>query len=548
MQGNTAIANILKMENTDYLFCFPANTLIEAAAIAGIEPIMSRTERTTVNMADGYTRVTNGRKTGVVVTQSGPGIENAFAGIAHAYAESTPILILPGGTARDRQGQSPDFDAMSAYAGVTKWSDQINHAHRIPEMMRRAYTALRSGRGSPVMVQVPGDVASEEISEELFDYRTVKSYKSAGDAEDVAAAVRALLASQNPLIYAGQGVLWAEASSELVELAELTNTPVMTTNTGKSAFPENHALSVGTGAGTMTKMAREFLDKADLVFGIGCSFTTNLASVGVPRGKTLVQCTVDVKDLNKEEQIHHAVVGDAKLVIQQLIDEVKKQAGADGRRGDGSVESEIKRVKDEWLEEWMPLLTSDEVPINPYRIIWDMMHTVDRTQTIVTHDSGHPRDQTIPFYEAIVPRGYLGWGNSSQLGYGLGIAMGAKLGAPDKLVINIMGDAAIGMSGMDIETAVRHKIPILTIVLNNAVLSGYSRNYPVAAERYAFTNLYGEYANVAQSLGAHGERVEDPAEIVPAINRARERMADGRPALIEFMTKEENRLSRLPPR
>ena len=548
MQGNTAIANILKMENTDYLFCFPANTLIEAAAIAGIEPIMSRTERTTVNMADGYTRVTNGRKTGVVVTQSGPGIENAFAGIAHAYAESTPILILPGGTARDRQGQSPDFDAMSAYAGVTKWSDQINHAHRIPEMMRRAYTALRSGRGSPVMVQVPGDVASEEISEELFDYRTVKSYKSAGDAEDVAAAVRALLAAQNPLIYAGQGVLWAEASSELVELAELTNTPVMTTNTGKSAFPENHALSVGTGAGTMTKMAREFLDKADLVFGIGCSFTTNLASVGVPRGKTLVQCTVDVKDLNKEEQIHHAVVGDAKLVIQQLIDEVKKQAGADGRRGDGSVEAEIKRVKDEWLEEWMPLLTSDEVPINPYRIIWDMMHTVDRTQTIVTHDSGHPRDQTIPFYEAIVPRGYLGWGNSSQLGYGLGIAMGAKLGAPDKLVINIMGDAAIGMSGMDIETAVRHKIPILTIVLNNAVLSGYSRNYPVAAERYAFTNLYGEYANLAQSLGAHGERVEDPAEIVPAINRARERMADGRPALIEFMTKEENRLSRLPPR
>ena len=548
MQGNTAIANILKMENTDYLFCFPANTLIEAAAIAGIEPIMSRTERTTVNMADGYTRVTNGRKTGVVVTQSGPGIENAFAGIAHAYAESTPILILPGGTARDRQGQSPDFDAMSAYAGVTKWSDQINHAHRIPEMMRRAYTALRSGRGSPVMVQVPGDVASEEISEELFDYRTVKSYKSAGDAEDVAAAVRALLAAQNPLIYAGQGVLWAEASSELVELAELTNTPVMTTNTGKSAFPENHALSVGTGAGTMTKMAREFLDKADLVFGIGCSFTTNLASVGIPRGKTLVQCTVDVKDLNKEEQIHHAVVGDAKLVIQQLIDEVKKQAGADGRRGDGSVEAEIKRVKDEWLEEWMPLLTSDEVPINPYRIIWDMMHTVDRTQTIVTHDSGHPRDQTIPFYEAIVPRGYLGWGNSSQLGYGLGIAMGAKLGAPDKLVINIMGDAAIGMAGMDIETAVRHKIPILTIVLNNAVLSGYSRNYPVAAERYAFTNLYGEYANLAQSLGAHGERVEDPAEIVPAINRARERMADGRPALIEFMTKEENRLSRLPPR
>lgn len=548
MQGNTAIANILKMEGTEYLFCYPANPLIEAAAIAGIQPIMSRTERTTVNMADGYTRVTNGKRTGVVVTQAGPGIENAFAGIAHAYAESTPILVIPGGTARNRLGQSPDFDAVTAYQGVTKWATQANQADRIPEMMRRAYTFLRSGRAGPVMVQVPSDVAQEEISEEAFDYRQVKGYKCAGDPSDIADAVKALLAAQNPVIYAGQGILWAEASEELQQFAELVNAPVFTTNTGKSAFPENHPLSLGTGAATMTKMVRHFLDKADLVFGIGTSFTTNLASVGVPDGKILVQCTVDEKDLNKEQQLHHAVIGDAKLVLRQLIEEVAKQVGFEGRKGDGSVEAEVKRVKDEWLEEWMPLLTSDEVPINPYRVIWDLMHTVDRTQTIVTHDSGHPRDQTIPFYEAIVPRGYLGWGNSSQLGYGLGLAMGAKLGAPDKMVVNIMGDAAIGMAGMDIETAVRHKIPILTIVLNNHVLSGYARNYPVAAERFGFTNLYGEYANLARSLGGYGERIEDPSEIIPAIRRARDVMSQGGPALLEFMTKEENNLSRYPAR
>lgn len=235
-------------------------------------------------------------------------------------------------------------------------------------------------------------------------------------------------------------------------------------------------------------------------------------------------------------------------MIRQLIEEVGKQAGAEGRKGDGSVEAEVKRVKDEWLEEWMPLLTSDEVPINPYRVIWDLMHTVDRAQTIVTHDSGHPRDQTIPFYEAIVPRGYLGWGNSSRLGYGLGLAMGAKLGAPEKMVVNIMGDAAIGMSGMDLETAVRHQIPILTIVLNNHVLSGYARNYPVATERFGFTNLYGEYANLAKALGGYGERIDDPSEIIPAIGRAREVMAQGGPALLEFMTKEENTLSRYPAR
>ncbi len=546
MIGNQVISEIMKLEGTEYLFCYPANTLIESAAIAGIKPIMSRTERTTVNMADGYSRVSNGHKIGVVVTQSGPGVENAFSGVAHAYAESTPILVIPGGTARSKSGQPPDFDAISAYRSVTKWASLVNQVDRIPEMMRRAYTFLRSGRLGPVMLQVPADVSQESIGGTALNYRAVKGFKSAGDQADVSAAMQALLAAKNPIIYAGQGVLWAEASTELVEFAELLDIPVMTTNTGKSSFPENHALSLGTGASTMTKMVRHFLDKADLVLGIGCSFTTNLASVGIPPGKTLIQCTIDEKDLNKEQQIDHAIIGDARLVLRQLISEAKTQASNEKLNGNKSKAEEVKTIKEEWLSEWMPLLTSDEVPINPYRVIWDIMQAVDRSNTIVTHDSGHPRDQTIPFYETICPRGYLGWGNSSQLGYSLGLAMGAKLGDPDKLVINIMGDAAIGMAGMDIETAVRLKIPILTIVLNNHVLSGYSKNYPIATERFGFTNLYGNYSDLAKALGAHAERVEVPQEIIPAINRALEAMDTGCPALIEIMTKEENRLSRYP--
>jgi len=546
MRGVTAVANVLQMEGTEYLFCYPANALIEAAAVAGIKPIMSRTERTTVNMADGYTRVSNGRRNGVVVTQSGPGIENAFGGIAHAYADSVPIMVIPGGTSRSRIGQHPDFNAVDNYRGVTKWAAQINQAARIPELMRRAYTFLRSGAPGPVLLEMPGDVGAEEIDEAAFNYWPVKHFKSEGNPSDVTDAVMALLAAKNPVIYAGQGVLWAEATQELKEFAELVNAPVMTTNLGKSAFPEDHPLSLGAGGTTTTKMVRHFLDRADLVFGIGTSFTTNLASVGVPAGKVLVQCTVDERDLNKEHQVQHAIVGDAKLVLQQLIEEVRRQAGPDGRRSSDAVAREVKRVKDEWLEEWLPLLTSDEAPINPYRVIWDLMHTVDRRQTIVTHDSGHPRDQTVPFFESLVPRGYLGWGNSTQLGYSLGLSMGAKLAAPEKLVVNIMGDAAIGMAGMDIETAVRLRIPILTIVLNNHVMSGYARNYPVATERFGFTELHGNYAAVAQALGGYGERIEEPREIVPAIRRAQEAMASGRPALLEFMTKEENRLSRYP--
>ena len=544
MKGELAIANILKKEETDYLFCYPANTLIEAAASLGIEPIMSRTERATVNMADGYTRTMSGKKNGIVVTQTGPGIENAFSGVAHAFAESVPIFVIPGGTANARLGQSPDFRSSEVYRPVTKWSDRINQLDRIPEMMRRGFTYLRSGRGRPVLLEVAQDVAQGEFDDSKLNYEKVKFNKTAADPNDIRKTIEMLLKAKNPVLYAGAGILWAEATSDLIEFAELLNAPVLTSNTGKSGFPEDHPLSLGTGGNTYTKAVKVFLDKSDLIFGLGCSFTTNLASIGVPTGKTLIQANVDEIDLNKEQQLDHSLMGDLSLVLPQLIEELKKQAGEEARKGTGNVEQEIKKVKDEWLDEWMPLLTSNEAPINPYRIIWDFMNTVDRSNTILTHESGHPRDQTIPFYQTVTPRSYMGWANSSQLGYSLGISMGAKLAAPDKTVATIMGDASIGMCGMDIETAVRHKIPVLLIVFNNHVLSGYSVNYPKATENFGFTNLYGEYAKLATALGAHGERVEDPSEIIPSIKRAQEVMNTGKPVLLEFMTKEENRLCR----
>ncbi len=545
MRGNDAIAQILKAEGAEYLFCFPDNQLINACAAAGIRPLMSRTERATVNMADGYTRMLNGRRNGVVVTQAGPGIENAFGGIAHAYADSVPILVIPGGTSRDRSGSEPDFSAVANYGGVTKWAAQVNQGDRVPEFLRRAHTYLRAGRGAPVLLEVPADVAVEELSDETFSYLPVQPRRSAGDPADVRAAASALLAAKRPMIFAGQGVRWAEASDQLVQLAELLDAPVATTNSGKSAFPENHALALGAAGNTVTKMSRHFLNESDCVLGIGASFTTNLASAAIPPGKVLIQSTVDVQDLNKEHHLDHAIIGDAQLVLGQLIDEVQSQAGG-GARTDGGVAAEVARIRAEFYDEWMPLLTSDETPLNPYRIIHDTMQTVDLDLTTVTHDSGHPRDQLVPFWEPTVPRGYLGWGNSTQLGYSLGLVLGAKLAAPERTLINFMGDAAIGMAGMDIETGVRLNIPILTIVLNNQVLSGYPARYQAAVEEYGFTELYGNYATLAEALGAHGERVDQPNQIVPAIERALEELANGRPALLEFMTKEENTLSRYP--
>mgnify|MGYP001418197111 FL=1 len=541
MKSVDAIAKILKSEGVEYLFCFPANTLIDAAAKIDIRPIMTRTERTLVNMADGFSRVTNGKRLGVATIQAGPGSENAFAGVAQAFSDSVPILILPGCVSRRSMDIPTNFESVKNYAGVTKWVAQINLADRVPDMMRRAFSLLRMGHPAPVMLEIPTDVATEDIQDN-FEYHIPQPSRPSGDPQSIKKVIKMLKSSKNPILHAGQGVLYAEATDELVEFAELTKVPVMTTLAGKSAFPENHPLSLGTSGYTGTGMVRHFLPKADLVFGLGCSFSKSVMSTRIPGGKIMIQNSIDEYDINKDYAIDQAIVGDTKLVLKQLIDQAKAQRDVE-LRNDPS--SEIRQIKEQWLLEWMPKLTSDEIPINPYRLIWDLMQTVDREQTIITHDSGNPRDQMVPFCETVVPRGYIGWGKSTQLGYGLGLIMGAKLAAPEKLAVNVMGDAAFGMAGMDFETAVRERIPILTIILNNSALGGYEDHLPIATEKYGTKFLSGDYAKVAEGLGGYSEKVEVPDDIIPSIKRAQKETEAGRPALLEVITREEGVFSRV---
>ncbi|MCY4117917.1 MAG: thiamine pyrophosphate-requiring protein [Caldilineaceae bacterium] len=545
MEVHDAIISILAREGEGQLFCFPDNPLIEAAARNGMRPIMTRTERTAVAMADGYTRVSNGRRTGVCTVQAGAGVENSFAGVAQANADSVPLLFLPGHIGRDRHGSTRNFPAVPSYRPITKWAEQVNMPGRMPEMMRRAFSYLRNGRPGPVMLEIPRDVGNSEI-DDGFEYRPPQRVRAAGDPEAVDAVIAALLKAKCPVIQVGQGVLYAEATEELQAFAELTGAPVMSTLLGKSAFAEDHPLSIGAVANdrSVTRAIAHYLDKADLILGIGCSLSLEWMRAPVPPGKTIIQVTNDDRDLNADMQIDIGVLGDAKLVLYQLTEALQRQTGGSGR-DQGNVVQEIEKIRRAWFEEWGPLLTSDEAPINPYRVIWDLMHTVDRTQTIVTHDSGYVRDQVVPFFEAIVPRGYLGWGNSTQMGHSLGLALGAKVAAPEKTVVNIMGDASFGMLGLEIETAARNELPILTIILNNSVMCGSEAQMPTAVERFGLKQLSGDYAKIAEGLGAVSERVESPQEVVPAIRRAQQVMSTGRPALIEVITKEEQRLPRL---
>jgi acetolactate synthase-1/2/3 large subunit len=545
MNAAAAIASILRAENVEYLFCFPVNPLIDECAKLDIRPIVTRTERTLVNMADGYSRASNGARIGVAAVQHGPGAENAYAGVAQAFADGSPLLFLPGGYGRGRGQVIPNFDAAANYRSVSKWSSTLRSSD-IAASMRRAFTLLRTGRRAPVTLELPIDAAAEEVG--AIDYVAVKPVRSSGDPVDIREAIRMLRKAKRPLFHAGQGVLWAQATDDLRSLAEFLQVPVMTTLPGKSALPENHPLALGNGGYSGTAMVHHFLTKADLVFGIGSSFTSTVFAAPIPRGKTIIHATNNEADVNKDVIADHAIIGDAQLVCRQLLEEAQRQ----GKPAADSPVEEIASAKAVWLAEWMPKLKSDEIPIDPYRVIYELIRLVDRRQTIITHDSGTPRDQLAPFWETLIPRGYLGWGKSTQLGSSLGFALGAKLACPDKLVIHFLGDTAFGMCGLDLETAVRERIPILTVLVNNGLMGGYERWIPVASQKYRSRYLTGDYTKVAEGLGVAARHVTKPSEIVSALQwslglvapGANPAAEDGRPALVEFVTREETALSK----
>lgn len=537
MKVAEAITRVLKDEGIQDLVCYPRQALIDSCAAAGIRPIVCRQERVGIGIADGISRSTYGKRIGVFAMQGGPGAENSFAGAAQVFGDNVPVLLIPG----DRVGRSftpPSFDPVQTFRPVTKWAAELNEPGRVIELMRRAFHNLRSGKPGPVLIELSSKIGGSEFQGE-YDYAPVRPVRSAPDPADIRRIVEILLKTKRPVIHAGQGVLYSGASKELVRFAELLQAPVLTTNTGKGAFPEHHPLSLGAFVVSAPKMGFHFLKHADCIVGMGSSLTRNNWAPQVPAGKRMIHCTNDPADINKEFPTEAAALGDAKLVLEALIAEIGTR-----RRTTEDVSAEVRAVRKEWLEEWTPELTSSETPINQYRIIHDLMNAVERENCIVTHDSGSPREQLVAFWQCPVPGGYLGWGKSTQLGHGLGLIMGAKLANPGKLCINLMGDASIGMVGMDIETAVRNRLGILTIVFNNGVMAGEQNGLVEAVQRYRAADLGGNYAEVARALGAWSKRIERAQDFVPALKQALEATQSNTPALIECVAKQNFRYSR----
>jgi thiamine pyrophosphate-dependent acetolactate synthase large subunit-like protein len=540
MKVGEAIAEILRREGVEIIFGYPVNHVLEAGAGIGIRPVIVRQERVGLHMADAMSRVSSGRKIGVFAMQHGPGSENAFGGVAQAYSESVPILVLPMGYPQRQAQVDPNFNSVASMRTITKSAESITSPREVANIFRRAFSRLRNGRGGPALVEIPMDLFAQDVPEPLA-YEPVISTRYGPDIADVRRAAAALLEAKFPVIYAGQGIHFARAWEPLKRLAEMLGAPVATSLSGKSAFPENHPLSLGAGGLAYPRAVPHFLEKADWIFGVGCSFTETAFGIGMPRGKKFIHATLDPNHLNKDVRAEIGLIGDAQLTLDAVCGEVERLI-AKPRPSSAAVE--IAAVRKAWLDEWMPKLTSKETPLSPYRVLWELQHTVDMANVIITHDAGSPRDQLAPFWVSREPLSYIGWGKTTQLGYGLGLAMGAKLARPEKLCINVWGDAAIGFTGMDFETAVRERIPILSILLNNFSMAIELPIMPVSTERYRATDISGNYSKMAQAFGGYGERVTEPGEIIPAIRRGIEQTQKGVPALLEFTTAKEISISK----
>ena len=544
MNGNELIANILKQEGVELMTCFPSNPLIEEVSKVGIRPVAFRHERGAIMAADGISRTSDRSRFGVCMIQSQAGAENAMGGISQAYADNIPILVLPGGVALNQIAVKPNFSATRNYHGITKHTEAIYRPEDITRVMRRAFHALRNGPGGPVVVELTGDVCSREVPERSQQYDAPGIIRSEPSSGAITDTVKALRAAKNPVLWAGQGVLMSRATGDLRELAELTGLPVFCTMPGKSAMDERHPLSLGAGSGLTTMAAGKWLSECDLILALGSSLTRTFYGQPVrSNNKVLIQNTDNPDDINKDESVHIGLLGDTRLTIQALIEEVRNQVGDNGIGDAQKTQSEIAETKTTWLNEWSALLDSDEEPLNTYRVINEINKNLDLENSIVTHDAGAPRDSIVPFYNATTPHSYVGWGKTTHLGFGIPLMIGAKMANPDRFCLNLMGDGAFGMSGTDIETAARSGFAITTVLLNNGGMATYPGGFPTAREKYGVSHMIGDYAKIAEGMGAVGITVEKVTEMAPALQEAQRLNADGQTVLIDVHSNMEARKS-----
>ncbi len=505
-----------------------------------ISLMYARQERVAFDICDGYARATG--EPAVAFSDAGPAAANLMGGLVNSWGDSVPVLFLAGHNERTQiaSRQTKEIPFVDLFGPVTKWATLLAAPEQTVGVLRRAFMHMRTGRSGPVAIGVPVDVARMDAP--AADYVPVCSKprsRSGGDPALLREAVRLIADARRPYVYVGAGVLFSEATADLVRFAEMLSLPVATTLNGKSAFPEDHELALGIGGfvrATYSSLpATRMAESADVILTIGCGFKQHATRADPSPGTVHIQVDSDPGELNRDRLADVAILGDARIVLRQMIGTAEEILVPERFERVEGRHAEIARLKRQWADVSAPLLGSDEIPLNPFRVTGELAKLVDPSQTILLHDAGTVRGTTSQHYVAPTPRSFLGFGVQSAMGWSIGAAMGAKKAYPDKLVIAVIGEEAFNETALDVETSVRNDAPVLIIVKNNRRFVDRDGG---TSTRLAHARFHRgiDIVPLAGALGARAHRVEHPDRLAAGLAAAIRDVENGITTVVEVLT------------
>jgi len=525
LTGSDILAKSLVSQGMDTLFYIMGGPMIETEAAIiklGARAIDTRHEQAASLMAHAYSRIT--RKPGVCMGASGPGATNLVTGVANAFVDAAPMIAVGGSSPRVfyEMEAFQEIDQLAVFKPITKWAARIYDTKRIPEMVAMAYRQATTGKPGPVYLDVPGDVLGESLDESTIAYPRpwAPAPRTLGDPGAVSEAIALLAKAERPLILGGSGVWWSDAAAAFQAFVEATGIPFYTTPISRGTVPEDHELAF------LNARAKAF-SEVDVLLAVGTRFNFVIQFGRPPRfaaDAKVIHVDVNPSELNHNRVADVPIAGDARAVLEQLTREAR---GKVDRSRYARWISKLKVLDTEKASEMDKQMSSEDTPIHPLRLCKEVRDFLKRDAILVVDGQeilNYGR-QSIPTY---VPGHRLNSGAFGCMGVGLPFGVGAKIAKPNTQVVVLHGDGSFGINGMEIDTAVRHKIPVLCVISNNG---GWTAD---PKQDKPGRNLgYSRYDKMAMDFGAHGEYCEKPHEIRPALERA---AASGKPAVVNVVT------------
>jgi len=547
--GAEILVDALIEEGVEVMFGYPGGVLLHIFDVLYDSPIkfiLCRHEQGAAHAADGFARATG--KVGVCLATSGPGATNLTTGIANAYMDSVPIVAITGQVPTGLIGGDAfqEADAVGITRSITKYNYLIKDIKDIHRVVKEAFYIAGTGRPGPVLIDVPKDVSSSKARPEKIDKVELRSYKPIleGNRKQIRRAADAIAKASRPVIYGGGGIIISGGSGELQNLAETQKIPVTLTLMGLGAFPGTHPYFMGMLGMHGTWASNRAVKDCDVLIAVGARFddrVTGKLDEFAPHAN-IIHIDIDPSSIAKNVPVHIPIVGDVKTVLNQLLKELE------------GLPKPSAKAREKWLkeiEEWEmehPLRYEKSKKVIKPQYVVEKIYELTKGDAIITTEVGQNQMWTAQFYKFTKPRTLITSGGLGTMGFGFPAAIGAKLGKPDRLVVDIAGDGSIQMNIQELATAVQYKIPVKIAILNNRFL-GMVRQWQELfyQKRYSHTCIacQPDFKKIAEAYGAKGYTITDPAEVEPALKDA---FSNDQPCLMDFQVdREENVLPIIPP-